>query len=133
MELKFSELRQRDVINVPDGRNLGRIIDLRIEFPKGELSGIVVPGHRQRKFFSCFNKSELYINSTNIIKIGGDVILVDITSCNHKKPRPQPCPPPCPPQRPCSPQNNNTNVNAQGSNNFLGINVEDVNIDLGDY
>ena len=57
MELKFSELRQRDVINVPDGRNLGRIIDLRIEFPKGELSGIVVPGHRQRKFFSCFNKS----------------------------------------------------------------------------
>ncbi len=109
MELNYSELVKRDVINVGDGRCLGRITDIRFSFPKGVIVGITVPGKR-KGLFSFFDKSELYIDRSRIIKIGGDVILVNL-KCNdsyaqvsdgqEQTKRPQsPCPPPCPP--PCN-------------------------------
>ncbi len=91
MELSYNELKKRDVINVPDGRCLGRIIDLRISFPSGALSGIIVPGRKNNRIFSWFDHSEFYIDRSRIIKIGGDVILVDISS--------SPIPPHCPPSK----------------------------------
>ena len=78
MELTYNELRKRDVINVSDGRCLGNIIDLTLEFPRGVLSGITVPGKRTRRIFSFFNKSQVFIDVSRIIKIGSDVILVDL-------------------------------------------------------
>ena len=107
MELNYSELRKRDVINVSDGRCLGRITDIRISFPKGVLVGITVPG-RRKGLFCFFDKTEIYIDRSRIIKIGGDVILVDLKCSenysqfhpNEDKPRPPslpPCPPVCPP------------------------------------
>ncbi len=92
MELSFNELKKRDVINVPDGRCLGKITDIRLSFPKGTLAGIIVPGRKSRKFLAFLDRSEIYIDRSRIIKIGGDVILVDISS--------SPVPPPCPPQKP---------------------------------
>ena len=124
MELTYNELRKRDVINVADGRCLGRIIDLRLSFPEGVLVGIVVPGRKVKGILRCFDKSELYIDESRILKIGGDVILVDINCgdmCSsgvriNKPLRPdkdcEKCPPSCPPPRPqpcsppCTPQNN---------------------------
>lgn len=120
MELNYSELKKRDVINVADGRCLGRITDIRLDFPEGILIGITVPGRKARGLFRIFDKSEMYIDESRIIKIGGDVILVDINCgdlCasgvrvskgghgkNHNPPRPpQNCPPnPCPPKH-CPP------------------------------
>ena len=113
MELTYNELRKRDVINVSDGRCLGRIIDLRLSFPEGIMVGIVVPGRRTHGLLKLFDKSQLYIDESRIIKIGGDVILVDINcgdlcsssmrlnkSDSRKKHN---CPPPhCPPK--CKPQ-----------------------------
>ncbi len=78
MELSYSELSKRDVINVADGRCLGRIIDLTLSFPRGVLTGITVPGRRNRGLFSFFDKSRIFIEVNKIIKIGGDVILVDL-------------------------------------------------------
>ncbi len=110
MELSFSDLRKRDVINVSDGSNLGHVSNVVIRFPEGRLVGIAVPGRRKRGFFALFDRSELYIDEHRIIKIGGDVILVNL-SCgevcgdyvsappphgNKQRPRP-PYPPPCPP------------------------------------
>ncbi len=92
MELSYNELKKRDVINVPDGRCLGRITDLRLSFPSGALAGIIVPGRKARKIFSFFDRSEIYIDRSRIIKIGGDVILVDIST--------SPLPQPCQPQKP---------------------------------
>ncbi len=124
MELSYNELRKRDVINVTDGRCLGRIIDARFSFPEGVIIGIVVPGRRTKGLFRLFDRSELYIDESRIIKIGGDVILVDINcgdTCStsvkvnrierrsekRAKPYPPPCPPqPCPPPcpKPCTPK-----------------------------
>ena len=109
MELTYNELRKRDVINVSDGRCLGRIIDIRLDFPEGVLVGIVVPGRRVHGIFKLFDKSQLYIDESRIIKIGGDVILVDINcgdlcsagvrvNKNGRGGKPN-CPPPCPPQK----------------------------------
>ncbi len=78
MELSFKELKKRDVINVSDGRCLGNITDLTIDFPEGELSGIIVPGRKSRGIFSWFDKTEIFIDVTRIVKIGNDVILVDL-------------------------------------------------------
>ncbi len=118
MELSFNELKKRDVINISDGRCLGRLTNLKLKFPQGILTGIYVPG-KKRGLFSCFDKSEIFIEVNKILKIGGDVILVDLRKdAIPRPPEPQPlppCPPPCnpcvplcPPQNPnvCAPQNN---------------------------
>ncbi len=109
MRLSFRDLRKRDVINVEDGRCLGRIIDLDLRFPEGVLTGIVVPGRRVRGF-RLFDRTEIYIDQRRIIKIGGDVILVSVNcgdvcspnvkSYDNKRP-PYPQPKPCPPQNNC--------------------------------
>lgn len=123
MELTYNELKKRDVINVTDGRCLGRIIDARFSFPDGVIIGIIVPGRRTKGLLRIFDKSELYIDESRIIKIGGDVILVDVNcgdTCStsvkvnriEKRPekRPKPCPPPCKPcppppcKKPCAPE-----------------------------
>ena len=114
MELTYNDLRKRDVINVADGRCLGRICDLKLRFPEGKFLGITVPG-RRNGFFGFFSKNPIYISERNIIKIGGDVILVDLRcgeTCSesvdltekrekkvNKRP-PSPCSSFCPP--PCS-------------------------------
>jgi len=117
MELSYNELRKRDVVNISDGRCLGKIIDIRLSFPDGILVGIVVPGRKTKGFFRIFDKSELYIDESRIIKIGGDVILVDINCgdvCSAgvrvNKPdryppkKPEHCSPKCPPPPPPCPK-----------------------------
>ena len=97
MELTYNELKKRDVINIADGRCLGRIINLKLKFPEGRLVGIYVPGRRRRGIFCLFDKSETFIDERRIIKIGGDVILVDV-SCHTPPPRKENKPTRCPPQ-----------------------------------
>ena len=77
MELSFNELKKRDVINISDGRCLGRMTNLKLKFPQGLLTGIYVPG-KKRGFFGFFDKSEIFIEVNKILKIGGDVILFDL-------------------------------------------------------
>ena len=122
-KLSYNELRKRDVINVPDGRCLGRIIDLRLSFPSGVMVGIVVPGRKSKGICHWFDKTEFYIDRSRIIKIGGDVILVDI-SCECKPPKP-------PHKQPCKPPNNcGNNDENHGCNIFSET---DIRIDQSDY
>lgn len=151
MELTYNELRKRDVINITDGRCLGRITDLRLRFPEGVLAGIVVPGRKTHGIFKLFDRSQIYINESRIIKIGGDVILVDINCgdlCSEgvrvnkvdpcKKPvcpppcPPHNCPPPCPPpkrQRNCSPNNRQQYQNEQVDFSILSGGGDRINTD----
>ena len=117
MELTFNQLKEREVINIIDGKSLGRIIDITLSFPEGKLVGITVPGKRQSCFSRVFERCKLYIDRCDIKKIGGDVILVSLNCGNtfsdnsqygkesHQFPDPchdkcfnNKCPPPCPPQ-----------------------------------
>ena len=131
MELSYNDLKKRDVINVPDGRCLGRITDLRLSFPSGVMIGIVVPGRKVNRIFRWFDKTEIYIDRSRIIKIGGDVILVDI-SCEKRAPKPK-CEQqkPCPPKPPCPPRNNpQENDFGFDGDIFSGV---DGRIDTSDY
>ena len=126
MELTYNELRKREVVNIVDGKCLGRIIDMKFKFPQGVIQGIEVEGRKVCCLFRIFNKSTIYIPDSNIVKIGGDVILVNIRcgdtclessgikgiksndNSSWQKPNcpppcpPKPnCPPPCPPKTPC--------------------------------
>ena len=118
MTLSFKELKKREVINVADGKSLGHICDLTLNFPSGTLAGISVPGRKSNCFLKFFDKCELFIEESKILKIGSDVILVnlkcadvcaDSSSVNvnekakHCPPShcpPNPCANPCPPKPP---------------------------------
>ena len=88
MDLSFKDLQKREVINMPDGRCLGHIVDLTLSFPKGVMIGITVPAKKSiLNVFGFYEK--MFIEDYKIKKIGSDVILVDLKS-----------PPPRPPKKP---------------------------------
>lgn len=73
MELSFSELRTKEVVNTADGRRLGKVCDIVFCYPENRVIGIVVPGCKGFAFW----KSEQFIDMKNIVKIGDDVVLVN--------------------------------------------------------
>ncbi|MGE5678799.1 MAG: YlmC/YmxH family sporulation protein, partial [Pseudomonadota bacterium] len=42
--IKISELKQREVINLSDGRKLGIVYDVEIDMEKGMIDAIIMPG-----------------------------------------------------------------------------------------
>lgn len=78
-ELTFCELRNKEVINICDGRRLGRIFDLVFTL-NGKVMGIIVPG--DKGFFRGLGGVDsIYIPWCNIRKIGDDCILVELPRC----------------------------------------------------
>lgn len=77
--LKITELRLREVVNVLDGRRLGLISDLDIDLEIGRVKGLIVPG--QTRMLGIFGRdNEIYIPWEQVVKIGADVILVELES-----------------------------------------------------
>jgi YlmC/YmxH family sporulation protein len=75
--MKLSDLRQKEVINIPDGKRLGCICDLEIDICDGKVCAIIVPG--PSKFFSFFRQERCHVIPwCRIIRVGEDVILVEI-------------------------------------------------------
>lgn len=74
---RSSDFRQKEVINVSDGRRLGFVSDVEIDLEQGKVEAIVLPG--VGKLFGFFGKdSEFIIPWDKIVKIGEDIILVDL-------------------------------------------------------
>lgn len=75
--MRLSELQVKDVINVYDGKKIGNIIDAKIDGNDGKMMRLIVePNKVFRRFFA--SKDELEIVWDQIVKIGDDVILVNI-------------------------------------------------------
>lgn len=74
--MRLSDLQNKDIISVTDGKKIGNIIDVNIE-NNGQMNSLVV---EKSKFFNTFfnNKSEIEIAWSQIQKIGEDVILVKV-------------------------------------------------------
>ena len=84
METSFTELRNKEVINVLSGRLLGSVNDIIIDCRCNCVIGFMVPGCKS--FFSFFKANqEIFIPISSVCKIGEDVILVEIIENNHKK------------------------------------------------
>lgn len=77
--IKASDLTQKEVINVSDGRRLGLISDLEVDLKKGKITAIIVPS--DDKVFGLFSKEvDQEIRWGEIKKIGEDVILVELVN-----------------------------------------------------
>jgi YlmC/YmxH family sporulation protein len=75
--IKVSDLRNRDVINIVDGKRLGTICDLDLDLENGRVTAIVVPG--TTRLFGLFGGGRDYVIPwEKIVKIGVDTILVDM-------------------------------------------------------
>lgn len=117
VELSFCDLRAKEVINICDGRRLGNVIDLVFDCYCARITGIVVP--YEKGFFNFFRShQDIFIPWSRIIKIGKDVILVELT--------PQSLPFPCPANVYTTEQNydqkdipNGTKISDLNSNTYI--------------
>lgn len=83
--VKISDLRSREIINVVDGRRLGLIKDIDIDLEEGRITSIILPGI-SGKFLGFLGKEEeIIVPWDKIMKIGADVILVEIISFTDPK------------------------------------------------
>lgn len=79
MHLRASELRTKEVINVSDGRRLGTLYDLDIDLQTGRIRALILPsGSRGLWFWS--REKDLEVPWADVVKVGVDVILVDLPS-----------------------------------------------------
>lgn len=79
--MKISELQSKDVVNIANGRKLGRIYDLELDLRKGTIEAIIIPG--EARLFGWFsNGQEWIIPWRQVVKIGSDVILVRLDEIN---------------------------------------------------
>ena len=76
--LNTDEIRNKEVINIFDGKSLGYVCDREINLQAGTIDGIVLPG--SRGIFNLFGKGEedIVIRWSDVKTVGEDVILVDV-------------------------------------------------------
>ena len=74
--MRFSDLCEKEVVNVKDCRCLGSVRDLDIDKECGRILALIVPG--PGKYLGCFCRdSEFFIPCAKVIRIGPDIILVE--------------------------------------------------------
>ena len=81
MDISYTDLRCKDVVNVVNGSKMGKIVDSNGKC----VLGLVVPGIR--KIFK--SNEDIFIPWESIVKIGNDTILINldlsaVTNVVHK-------------------------------------------------
>ena len=79
--MTLSELRTKEVIDVQDGRRLGRVMDLEFCPSDARVTALVVPSDTTFLQSLRGEKCGLAIPWENIRRIGDDVILVATPAC----------------------------------------------------
>ncbi|MCI5702848.1 MAG: YlmC/YmxH family sporulation protein [Erysipelotrichaceae bacterium] len=74
--MRLSELQNKDVINVGDGKKIGNIIDIVINYD-GKMQSMIVEPSRGVSIFT--SRDDIEIKWQQIEKIGEDVIFVKVT------------------------------------------------------
>ena len=72
--MNLSDLQNKDIINIIDGKKIGNIIDARFNTQTGVIEKLILSPSK-----SLFNlkNSTIEINFSKIKKIGEDVILIE--------------------------------------------------------
>ncbi len=77
---KAADFRNKEVINVNDGKRLGFVSDVDINFEKGTIEAIIVPGPSGIiNLIAGKAKGDYIIPWNKITKVGEDIILVEYT------------------------------------------------------
>lgn len=77
MQSKISELQERQIINIADGKCLGSMKDIELDLEEGRIKNIVLPGNSSL-WGLLQSRDELLIPWENVVRIGVDVVLVDM-------------------------------------------------------
>ena len=77
VNLRFFELRQKEVINICTCKSLGCPVDVEFECKSGRSLALVIPG--PGKFWGMLGRNCEYIIPWDcVVQIGDDIILVEI-------------------------------------------------------
>ena len=76
--LNTADIRNKEVINIYDGKSMGFVCDIEINLKEGRIDGIVLPG--DKSFMRIFGKdtNDFVIKWKYVRPVGDDVILVDV-------------------------------------------------------
>lgn len=76
--MRLSDLQNKNIVNILDGRNIGNIIDVKINEVSGSIDSFIIEPNKN--FFKIFSKGDdTEIKWSSITKIGEDVILVKLS------------------------------------------------------
>lgn len=77
MSAKISDLQERQIVNIADGRCLGNIKDIELNILDGSIQALVLPG--MGGFWNLIqNQGELLIPWQKVVRLGVDVVLIDM-------------------------------------------------------
>lgn len=76
--LNTDKLKNKEVINIFDGKSLGFVSDIEVNLAEGKIAGIIIP--TERRLFRWFgnNEDDFIIKWESVKTVGDDVILVDL-------------------------------------------------------
>lgn len=69
--MRLSELQNKDIVSIIDGKKIGNIIDVLLD-ENGQMTSLIVTKSK----FNIFSNNEIEIEWKQISKIGEDVILI---------------------------------------------------------
>lgn len=73
--MRLSDLQDKDIVNIKDGKKIGKIIDVVID-NNGNMKSLIM---QRVKILNIFNSGgEVEVKWNQIKKIGEDVILIEI-------------------------------------------------------
>lgn len=75
--MNLSDLQLKEIIDVSSGKRLGSIIDVIVD-SKGFISKILLDNRKSKSRIFSGSKEDVWIEWKNIIKLGDDIILVDV-------------------------------------------------------
>lgn len=78
--ISTDKLKNKEVINIGDGKSLGFVYDIEVDLDKGMIDGIVIPGSRGFMGFFSKGDGDTVIKWDKVKTVGDDVILVDLES-----------------------------------------------------
>ena len=82
--LRIADMKHKEIINTVDGSRLGYICDVELDWEKGVINKVIVPG--PGKVMGLFGRNlEYAIPWDKIKKIGEDIILVELNTEEYLK------------------------------------------------
>lgn len=83
---KISDLQERQIINIADGKCLGGVKDIEIDIERGCIRALILPGN-SGLWGMLQSRDEIVIPWSCVVRIGIDVVLIDMAELGGEKPR----------------------------------------------